>query len=34
VYESGKMRHVETTAGMGRCSKENDGGEEFNCDRL
>jgi hypothetical protein len=31
MYEYGKMRHVETTPGMGGGRiKENDGGSEFN----
>jgi hypothetical protein len=30
MYENGKMRPVETTAGMGRGRIKNDGGGEFN----
>jgi hypothetical protein len=31
VYENGKMRHIETTPGMGvEKTKENDGGDELN----
>jgi hypothetical protein len=35
MYESGKMRPVETVSGMGGGEiKENDGGREFNYDML
>jgi hypothetical protein len=35
MYENGKMRTVETIPGMGGGGiKENDGGNEFNCDIL
>jgi hypothetical protein len=35
MYENGKMRTVETMPGMGGGGiKENDGGNEFNCDIL
>jgi hypothetical protein len=35
MYENGKMRHVETIPGVGGGEiKENDGGGEFNYDKL
>jgi hypothetical protein len=33
MYENGKMRPVETIPGM-RGIQRNDGGGEFNCDKL
>jgi hypothetical protein len=35
MYENGKMRHIKAILGMrGGEIKENDGGNEFNCDTL
>jgi hypothetical protein len=35
MYANGKMRHIETIPRMEReGTKENDGGGEFNCDKL